>query len=107
METPELRGSSKAGLSTGRAAGESLAVSALTFLAADSERLARFLSVTGLGPGNLRAAAAGAGFSASVLGYVVGDEPLLMRFAAESGLAPEDVVRALMALEGPPPPGEP
>ena len=97
-----MRRSSKAGLSTARAAGESMAVSALTFLAADRERLERFLSVTGLGPGNLRAAAAGAGFSASVLGYIVADEPLLVRFAAEAGLAPEDVVRALTALEGPP-----
>jgi hypothetical protein len=97
--------SSKAGLSTDRAAGESMALSALTFLAADARRLERFLSVTGLGPGNLRAAAAGAGFSASVLGYVVGDEPLLVRFAAEAGIAPEDVVRALTALEGPPPRG--
>lgn len=84
-----------------------MAVSALTFLAADSERLDRFLSVTGLGPGNLRAAAADAGFSASVLGYIVGDEPLLVRFAAESDLAPEDVVQALRALEGTPPSDEP
>jgi Protein of unknown function (DUF3572) len=102
-----MRRSSKAGLSTARAAGESMAVSALTFLAADSERLERFLSVTGLGPGNLRAAAAGSRFSASVLGYIVGDEPLLVRFAAEAGFAPEEVVHALAALEGPQPPPEP
>jgi Protein of unknown function (DUF3572) len=99
--------SSKAGLSTVRAQGESMTVSALTFLAADSGRLERFLSVTGLGPGNLRAAAAGAGFCSSVLGYIVGEEALLLRFAAESSLAPEDVVRALTALEATSRSGEP
>jgi hypothetical protein len=98
-----MRPPSRARLSTDRSAAESLAVSALSFLAADSDRLQRFLSVTGLGPGNLRAAAAGPGFYASVLGYLVADERLLVRFAAEAGFSPEEVVGALAGLEGPPP----
>jgi Protein of unknown function (DUF3572) len=102
-----MRRPSRAGLSTDRAAGQSMAVSALTFLAADSDRLERFLSVTGLGPHNLRGAAAGRGFYGSILGYLVADEPLLVQFAAEAGFAPEEVVRALERLEGRPPPGEP
>jgi Protein of unknown function (DUF3572) len=102
-----MRPPSKAGLSTDRAAGESMAVSVLSFLAADRERLERFLSVTGLGPDNLRAAAAGPGFHGSVLGYLVADEPLLVRFAAEAGFAPEEIVRALARLEDPPLSGEP
>ena len=102
-----MRRPSKTGLSTDRAAGESMAVSALTFLAADSDRLERFLSVTGLGPHNLRAAAAGPGFYGSVLGYLAADEPLLVQFAAEAGFSPEEVVRALGRLEGRPPYGEP
>jgi Protein of unknown function (DUF3572) len=102
-----MRRASKVRLSTGRAAGESMAVSALTFLAADSNRLERFLSVTGLGPHNLRGAASGPGFYGSILGYLVADEPLLVQFAAEAGLAPEEVVRALERLESPPPLGEP
>lgn len=101
-----MRQSSKVDLSTARAAAESVAVSALTFLAADGERLERFLAVSGLGPGNLRAAAAGGGFFASVLGYIVGEEPLLLLFAADAGLAPEEVVRTLTMLEGPSPPPE-
>jgi hypothetical protein len=98
---------SKTGLSTDRAAGRSMAVAALTFLAADSDRLERFLSITGLGSHNLRGAAAGPGFYGSILGYLVADEPLLVRFAAEAGVAPEEVVRALEGLEGRPPICEP
>jgi hypothetical protein len=97
----------KEGLSTDRAAGESIAVSGLSFLAADHERLDRFLSVTGLGPDNLRAAAAGSGFYASILAYLAADEPLLVEFAAEAGFTPEEIVRALARLEGSPRSGEP
>lgn len=94
-------------LSTDLAASESMAVSALEFLAADGDRLKRFLSVTGLGPHNLREAAAGRGFCGSVLGYLVADEPLLLLFAAEAGFAPEQVVRALGRFESPPSPDGP
>jgi hypothetical protein len=101
-----MRGASTASLSTSRMDSESIAVLALTFLAADSDRLQRFLSVTGLGPHNLRAAAAASGFHASVLGYLAADDALVVRFATEAGLAPEDVVRATAVLEGPPIQGE-
>ncbi len=94
-----MRRPSKPGLSTDRAAGESMAVSALTFLAADDERLDRFLSATGLGPHNLRGAAAGPQFYGSILRYLAADEPLLVQFAAQAGFRPEEVVRALEALE--------
>jgi hypothetical protein len=82
-----------------------MAIAALTFLAADPERLARFLSVTGLGPHNLRGAAADPGFCGSVLDYLVADEPLLLAFAADAGFAPGDVARAHQGLSGPPPTG--
>jgi hypothetical protein len=77
---------------------ESLAVSALTFIAADPDRLSRFLGVTGLGPDNLRTAAADPAFLGSVLDYLVADEKLLVEFAADSGLKPEAVARAQAAL---------
>ncbi len=96
-----MRRPSKAGLSTDQAAGESMAVSALTFLAADDERLKKFLSMTGLGPHNLRAAAATPGFCGSILGYLVADEPLLIQFATQAGFRPEEVVRVLEGLERP------
>ena len=78
-----------------------MAISALTFLAQDAGRIERFLSVTGLGPGTLRAAAADPGFHGSVLAYLVTNEPLLVQFAAEAGVDPGEVVRALERLEGP------
>ncbi len=97
-----MRRPSKTGLSTDRTAGESMAISALSYLASDGQRLGRFLSVTGLGPANLRAAAASPGFYGSVLAYLVANEPLLVEFAAEAGLTPEEIVRAQELLEGPP-----
>jgi hypothetical protein len=102
-----MRDSSKAMQSAKTDFGRSVAVSALSFLGADAERLRRFLDVTGLGPHNLRGAAADPAFYGSVLEYLVADEQLLVRFAADAGLEPEAVARAHQALCGPPPSGEP
>jgi Protein of unknown function (DUF3572) len=79
----------------------SLAISALAFIAADPDRLSRFLKLTGLGPDNLRTAAADPAFLGSVLDYLVADEGLLVGFAADAGLKPEAVVRAHDALSRP------
>ena len=76
----------------------SLAISALAFIAADPDRLTRFLGITGLGPDNLRTAAADPAFLGSVLDYLVADEKLLVEFAADAGLKPEAVARAHEAL---------
>jgi hypothetical protein len=84
-----------------RDAAESLAVQALTFLAGDPERLARFLALTGIGPDRIRAAAASPGFLAGVLDHVASEEALLMAFAERSGIDPADVARARQALAGP------
>jgi hypothetical protein len=80
-----------------------VAIAALGFLADDSERLERFLSLSGLGPHNLREAARQASFLAAVLDYVTGDEKLLIAFASREGQRPEAIVRARDALAGPPP----
>jgi hypothetical protein len=82
---------------------ETLAIQGLGFLAADMERLEPFLSLTGLQPANLRAAAAGPGFLAGVLDYLASNEKLLLLFAAEFGVDPASVVRARDTLGGPPP----
>jgi hypothetical protein len=87
-----MLGRSKSGLSTSAENAESLAVSALAFLAAEPERLERFLALTGLGPHNLRQAAAAPGFHASVLDYVVGDESLLLAFAQDTRMEPQRIV---------------
>jgi hypothetical protein len=82
-------------LSTSADAAQLMAVTALTFLAADAQRLETFLSVTGLGPHNLRKAADDPGFYASVLEYLLADESLLLSFATDAGLEPGDVALAL------------
>ena len=86
-----------------REAAEQLAVSALGFLAAEPDRLSRFLSLSGLGPQNLRAAAADPAFLVSVLDYLLADEPLLLAFAADQGQTPESIGAARRAVGGPPP----
>ena len=83
-----------------------VAVSALAFIAADPDRLSRFLGMTGLGPDNLRTAAEDPAFLGSVLDYLVADEALLVEFATDAGLKPEAVARAHAALCGTPD-GEP
>jgi Protein of unknown function (DUF3572) len=81
-----------------RDAAESLAVQALSFLAGEPERLARFLALTGLGPDRIRAAAASPGFLAGVLDHVASEDALVTAFAAEAGIAPEEVEKARRVL---------
>jgi len=81
-------------------AAEGLAIQALTFIAGDSERLGRFLAVTGIGPAQIRAAAQEPGFLIGVLDHLAGDERLLSAFAAETGLDPADIGKALAAFGG-------
>jgi len=83
-------------------AAEALAIQALTFIAAEPERLGRFLATTGIGPAEIRAASREPGFLAGVLEHLSTDEPLLAAFAAEAGFAPDDIVKAYAALGGEP-----
>jgi Protein of unknown function (DUF3572) len=84
--------------SLGADAAESLAIQALAFLAAEPERLGRFLAVTGIGPQDVRAAARQPQFLAGVLDYLSGEERLLIEFAAQLGIDPADVARACTAI---------
>jgi Protein of unknown function (DUF3572) len=102
-----MRHSSKARQSVSPELGQSLAASALAFLAADPERLSRFLDLTGLGPHNLRDAAQDPAFHGSVLEYMLADEELLLRFATDSDLEPETIALAHQALCGPVQSGDP
>jgi len=83
--------------------GEEIALAALGYLAGEADRLSRFLSLSGLGPHNLRAAAADSGFLAAVLDYIMADERLLLDFAADAGLSPEAIVASRRAMDGVPP----
>lgn len=77
---------------------ERLAARALAFLAAEPERLERFLSLAGIDPGGIRAAAGEPGFLAAVMEHLMADEPLLLSFAANEDIRPEQVVKAARAL---------
>lgn len=81
---------------------EEIAIGALGFLASDPERLGRFLSVTGLGPENLRAAAGDPAFLISVLDYVASDEALLLAMAANLSMDPAAITEARQRMAGPP-----
>ena len=79
-------------------AAKSLAIQALAFLAADPERLGRFLAVTGIGPDEIRAAAREPHFLAGVLDHLASDEPLLIEFANQIGIEPAEIARACAML---------
>ena len=81
---------------------ENLAIQALSFLASDSERLGRFLAVTGIGPEAIRKAAADPAFLAGVLDHVVSDEPLLVAVSAHAGVSPQTYESAQAVLSGNP-----
>ena len=81
---------------------EEMAISALVFLSGDTEKLERFLSLTGIAPENIREAAAQPGFLAAVLDHIAGYESLLLAFTENSGRRPESVNAARLKL-GPAP----
>lgn len=80
-----------------RRAGE-IAVRALAFLAADADRIGRFLAVTGLDPADLRGIAARADFQAGLLDHLLADESLLLAFCAECDIDPAEMQPARRAL---------
>lgn len=77
---------------------EIIALKALTFLASDESRLRRFLDLTGLSAGELKATASEASTLSAVLDHLARDESLLLVFAAEASIEPEKVGPALDAL---------
>jgi uncharacterized protein DUF3572 len=79
---------------------QGLAIAALGFIAAEPERLGRFLAVTGIGPESIRQAAGEPHFLAGVLDHVAEDESLLLAFAAQQGIDPNEVMRARATLAG-------
>ena len=83
-----------------RAPAEELAIAALGFIAAEPERLGRFLAITGIGPDSIRDAAREPRFLAGVLDHVAADESLLLAFAAEYEIDPDTLMRAREVLAG-------
>lgn len=83
-----------------REKAEALALQGLTFLAGDADRLTRFLTSTGIDPGDLSEWDANPGVQGAVLDHLLSDESLLLVFAAEAGVGPEDVWPAQAVLAG-------
>jgi hypothetical protein len=83
-----------------RQAAEALALRALAFLAEDSERLSRFLALSGIGPDELRSRAADPVLLGGVLDHLLSDERLLVAFAEANALRPEEPARARRHLPG-------
>ncbi|HEY7297161.1 MAG TPA: DUF3572 domain-containing protein [Xanthobacteraceae bacterium] len=81
-------------------AATALAIAALGFMAADPERLGRFLSLTGIDPQTIRTAAAEPGFLLGVLDHLAGDESLLLDFAQRNEIDPDQVRVARSVLAG-------
>jgi hypothetical protein len=81
-------------------AAEALAIQVLTFIAADGERLGRFLAASGIGQAEIRAAAREPGFMLGVVEFLAGEEAMLTAFAAEYDFEPADVGRAVRVLGG-------
>jgi hypothetical protein len=77
---------------------ETIAITALGFIAADGTLLNRFIGVTGIEPGQIRAAASEPGFLAGVLDFVLAHEPTLIAFAEQAELDPATIARARQAL---------
>ncbi|MDP3547969.1 MAG: DUF3572 domain-containing protein [Phreatobacter sp.] len=81
-----------------RTAAEAIAVSALSFLAGDEERLDRFVALAGIDVGRIREIAGQPEFLAAVMDHLMSDETLLLAFAASEDIRPEEVVRAAHAM---------
>ena len=77
---------------------EHVAIQALSYIAAEPDRLGGFLAATGIGPDRIRAAAREPGFLGGVLNYLAGDEALLLAFAEAENLAPDLVAKARIVL---------
>ena len=78
-----------------------IAIQALSWLAADAERLDRFLSLTGIDHEGIRKAAQEPGFLSAVLDHLCADEDSLLTFVGEVNLRPEMISGAREILAGP------
>jgi hypothetical protein len=103
MENHRRPRSRSTNFATRKEAATELAIAALGFIAADAQRLGRFLALTGIGPDSLRAAARDPDFLLGVLDHITADEALLIAFAEHTEIDPADVGRARDVLAGAPP----
>jgi hypothetical protein len=84
-----------------REVAEIEAVQALSFIAAEPERLGLFLAESGLGPETLRSAASDPQFLAAVLDFVLRDDAMVKAFAGSVELDPTNVAATRQVLGDP------
>ena len=75
------------------------ALAALAAALTDERRAQRFLALTGIGTGELRARAGDPAFLASFIAFLEAHEPDLLAVAEQAGLEPGQLVAARQALE--------
>ncbi len=78
---------------------ETIAILAIGFLAEDSRRIGRFLSLTGMEPETLITGAETAPVQVAVLDHLLSDESLLMVFCGHAAIAPELIPAARVLLD--------
>lgn len=79
---------------------KSIAISALSLLVSDENRLMNFIESSGIDVGELRELAQTNEFLCAVLEYFLSDEKYLLEFCAAENLKPETVQRATRDLGG-------
>ena len=77
-----------------------IAIQALGHIASQDALLTRFMSVTGVEPGDFRRLATERSFLTAVLDFLAGHEPDLLDFAEALGQPPERVIEARHRLAG-------
>jgi hypothetical protein len=75
-----------------------LALNALAWVLGEERRAQRFLDLTGLAPGDLRARIGTAEIQLSVLDFLCAHEPDLLAAAEDLGVAPADIAAAREGL---------
>lgn len=78
---------------------EAIAISAVGFLAADNERIGRFMAVSGIEPADLASQIGNRSFLAGILDYILSDETLLFLFCDYADLNPQMPHAARLQLD--------
>ena len=79
---------------------EILALQGLGWLAGDEDGLQRFLNLSGLDAGSLRASAGTPDMNVAVLDFLLAHEDLLLRFCETAAISPRDMQQARHRLGG-------
>jgi hypothetical protein len=79
---------------------EILALQGLGWLAGDEDALQRFLNLSGLDAGSLRASAGTPDMNVAVLDFLLAQEDLLLRFCERAAISPKDMHLARHRLGG-------